>query len=459
MNLKLHKGLLTMSLLAGLTSACDAAAIEKITLSYDQIIEKTMRPFEGTAAPGVDTSTLTGKVMCGYQGWFTCPGDGSGMGWFHWGLPTTAPSDQFKPGTCSIDLWPDMSEYPKAVQYPTDFKYADGTTATVYSSMHPEVADVHFQWMKEYGIDGVFVQRFAAQTFKTFEFNNVNIVLDNCRAAANKHGRAYAVMYDLTGVKVNQTDHVINDIKLLVDKMKIARDPNDKAYLHHKGKPVIALWGIGFGDNRPYTLKDCERLIRFLKDDPHYGGFTVMLGVPTYWREQKNDTMTDPELHRVLQMADILSPWTVGRFGGLEDVDSTFEPLWRQDRLWCKERNLDYLPVAFPGFSWVNLQGRGYNHIPRRKGEFLWKQITGAKKAGAQMVYIAMFDEVDEATAIYKCTNTPPVGESRFLTYEDLPSDYYLRLTGLAGKLMRGERITEQDKAGLSEGILSSLGE
>mgnify|MGYP001476201727 FL=1 len=55
------------------------------------------------------------------------------------------------------------------------------------------------------------------------------------------------------------------------------------------------------------------------------------------------------------------------------------------------------------------------------------------------MIYVAMFDEVDEATAIYKCTNNPPVGESAFLTYEGLPSDYYLRLAGRAGKLLRSE--------------------
>ena len=31
------------------------------------------------AAADVDTSTLRGKVMCGYQGWFNCEGDGASL--------------------------------------------------------------------------------------------------------------------------------------------------------------------------------------------------------------------------------------------------------------------------------------------------------------------------------------------------------------------------------------------
>ncbi len=31
----------------------------------------------------VDATTLRKKVMCGYQGWFRCPGDG-GSQWIHW---------------------------------------------------------------------------------------------------------------------------------------------------------------------------------------------------------------------------------------------------------------------------------------------------------------------------------------------------------------------------------------
>ena len=79
------------------------------------------------------------------------------------------------------------------------------------------------------------------------------------------------------------------------------------------------------------------------------------------------------------------------------------------------------------------------NQIPRLKGEFLWKQYVEAKRAGANMVYQAMFDEVDEGTAIFKCTNDVPMGASNFVTYEGLPSDYYLKLVGEATRMMRGE--------------------
>ena len=41
--------------------------------------------------------------------------------------------------------------------------------------------------------------------------------------------------------------------KLLVDHMKIT---SDGAYLRHGGKPVVAVWGIGFSDRRQYTLDE-----------------------------------------------------------------------------------------------------------------------------------------------------------------------------------------------------------
>jgi hypothetical protein len=98
------------------------------------------------------------------------------------------------------------------------------------------------------------------------------------------------------------------------------------------------------------------------------------------------------------------------------------------------------MPVVFPGFSRHNLNGDPLGSIPRRDGRFFWAQIVAAKKAGAEMLYVAMFDEVDEGTAIFKCTNNPPANEGvQFLTLDGLPSDAYLRWAGHAGRVVRDE--------------------
>ena len=62
------------------------------------------------------------------------------------------------------------------------------------------------------------------------------------------------------------------------------------------------------------------------------------------------------------------------------------------------------------------------------------------------MVYEAMFDEVDEGTAIFKCTSDVPApGKSVFVTMHGLPSDFYLKLVGEATRLIRGEITPDQE--------------
>ena len=34
---------------------------------------------------------------------------------------------------------------------------------------------------------------------------------------------------------------------ILVDVKKVGRDPNDHGYARHNGKPVVSVWGLGFG--------------------------------------------------------------------------------------------------------------------------------------------------------------------------------------------------------------------
>lgn len=389
----------------------------------------------------IDCSTLRGKVMCGYQGWFNCEGDGANLGWTHWVRNHRRP---FTPGNVSVDLWPDVSELDDDERYATGFNHADGSVAEVFSSTNRKTVLRHFKWMKDYGIDGAFVQRFATGLHRPDDLRHKNAVLSHAREGAEQHGRAFAVMYDLSGMNEGSLDRVLDDWLRLQSKQAISESD---AYLHHKGKPLVAVWGIGFNDRHEpgsYSLADCQALITALKGS----GCSVMLGVPTGWREQNRDSVDDKSLHDILKLADVISPWTPGRYRNPEEVARHADQNWKPDARWCKAENVDYLPVVFPGFSWHNLkQGHSrLDQIPRLKGEFLWSQIVAANRSGAEMIYVAMFDEVDEGTAIFKCTNNPPVGDNvHFLTYEGLPNDHYLKLVGFAAKLLRGEAtVTER---------------
>jgi len=332
-------------------------------LSRKEILAR-MQPFQGQAVEGVDTSTLVGKIMCGYQGWFNAPGDGSQRGWVHYGR-----GGRFEPGRCTIDLWPDVSDLDEDERFPTAFRHDDGSVAHVFSSHCRKTVVRHFQWMREYGIDGAFVQRFAVSTVRPAGFHHCNTVLAHCREGANQYGRAYALMYDLSGLRAGQVQQVIDDWKLLVDRMRIGQDKADKAYLHLRGRPVVAVWGMGFNDGRKYSLEECERLVRFLKEDPTYGGCTVMVGVPTGWRTLDRDSVSNKQLHDIILAADIVSPWTVGRYRSPTTAARHAQQRWKPDLEWCRRHDKDYLPVAFPGFSWHNMKPEfPLNQIPRLKG-------------------------------------------------------------------------------------------
>ncbi|MDI1337549.1 MAG: glycoside hydrolase family 71/99-like protein [Lacunisphaera sp.] len=385
----------------------------------------------------INPDSLSGKVMAGYQGWAVAEGDGSEIGWTHYGVNSSQRSARvtrrFSPGSAVIDMWPDLTEAGLGERYPTEFRFADGSVAEVTTARHPDTIDRHFRWMEEYGIDGVFLQRFVTTLSQMPQAAMRNAVFRGVRTGAARHGRTWALMYDLSGSRSGTIEKaVMDDWRRMVDLGRIRDDPRLQ---RHAGKPVVALWGVGFKDGRQYTLAECERLIRWLKDDPVYGGNTVVLGVPYRWREQTNDAVADPELLRVLALADVLSPWAVGRLKTPEDARRTSETMVTADLAWTGSRGLSYLPVIYPGFSWHNLQrSRGneaaFDAIPRQRGEFFRSLAAGTLAGGATMLYVAMFDEIDEGTAVMKTSQNPPGGESPFLHEEGVPSDYYLRLTG-----------------------------
>jgi hypothetical protein len=371
--------------------------------------------------------SLAGKVVTGYQGWFRAEGDASGLGWVHYGR-----GQGFSPQAYSFDIWPDLTEFTPEERYPSPFKFADGKTADLFSSVHPLTVRRHFRWMKDYGIDGAMLQRFATGLGKSRGAEAMEMVLSHCTEAANAEGRSLTVMYDLSGLTPDKFPMVAADWRRLV----AAGQTKQACAQYHQGKPLVAIWGLGFKDRDP-ALAEWNTLLADIKST----GAAVMLGIPTYWREQKNDCITEPALHALLRKADILSPWTVGRFGDPRGAANLADKVWKPDLAWCQAERKAYLPVIFPGFSWSNLsalrgQNAKLNQIPRLGGKFFWSQAVAARVAGAQTLYVAMFDEIDEGTAVMKCGGPRPDGN--FVDLSDVPTDHYLWLSGQIGRMLRG---------------------
>jgi hypothetical protein len=392
------------------------------------------------ASDRVDPSTLNGKVLLGYQGWFNCPGDGSPHNnWRSWahGVPAA--------DTLTIDLYPDLTELDPDERCTVSGMTIAGKPAYLYSAWNRKTVLRHFRWMKEYGLDGVLVQRFVGTIAD--KRTTGDVVLKNAIAGAEKYGRTFAIEYDISGGDpATFVQTIRDDWQYLVDELKITSSPS---YQHHNGKPLVSVWGMGLDEPRhpPTDAATAKALIEWFQSGaPEKYRATYMGGTPSRWRLLQNDSHKEPEWADTFKSMDIVQPWTVGRYRNIESADR-----WKQDMLTpdlaltAKNHQL-YMPVIFPGFSWHNLRRQSpENQIPRNRGEFLWRQAYNAKTAGATMLKIAMFDEVNEGTAIFKVASHRKEAPDQgfWLTLDadgaDLPSDWYLRLASEITKMFHGE--------------------
>jgi hypothetical protein len=380
----------------------------------------------------VDATTMTGKLLLGYQGWFACPEDGSPLAaWQHWFRRDQPPSAT----TVRVDMWPDVSELDPDERCRTPFTFPDGRPAEVYSAYNAKTVGRHFRWMAEHGLAGVFTQRFTVRLGDPRVLDFRNTVLRNVRAGAEAHGRVFAVMYDVSGdAREGLVEKLERDWAWLVDELRITESPR---YLRHRGRPVLAVWGLGFHD-RPATPEQAAEIIRFLRVEagPRHR-VTLVGGVPARWRTLRMDSDRDPRWADVYRSFDVISPWAVGRFRDDAGVDRFYRNEVGPDLRLTRRLRVDYMPVVFPGFSWHHLRGTPpLNQVPRRGGRFYWRQVQRALGAGATMMYGAMFDEVDEGTAMFKVAADADEAprDAGFVTLdadgERLPRDWYLRLAG-----------------------------
>jgi hypothetical protein len=382
-----------------------------------------MQPYRGPRRHDVNAGTLVGKVLCGYQGWFRATGDPAGDGWVHW----SRARDRIAPDTLTFEMWPDMSEYSAEEQYPAEgFTCPDGKPATLFSSANPRTVQRHFDWMQRYGIDGVLAQRFLGGLDGAQGSAEAARVLGAVRDAANRTGRVFAVEYDMSGTPPEKAlDVMQKDWRFLVDVMKITDDPR---YLRQNGKPVVAVFGF-FTDR--FSGEWANRIIDRFHSRDRYGVFLIG-GCQWWWRKEK-----DAAWARAFRRLDAIKPWNVGNWGTCEGVPGARTDYWAEDLAEAKRAGMLYLPVLYPGFSWNNLQRKPADTpgVPRSGGAFFRAQFQTVVRNHISQAYVAMFDEVDEGTAIFKVTNTPPT-PGHFVTFEGLPSDFYLRLTGEGTRLV-----------------------
>jgi hypothetical protein len=378
---------------------------------------------------------LTGKMIVGYQGWFGCPGDFEGnVKWIHWFDETAEPNN------FTVDAIPMLNQLAAADLCNTGLVRIDGSPLLLFSSQNKNVVDTHFRWMKEHHIDGVAAQRFVSELSQPSMRNRSDNVLTNIRRAAEANGRTFYLSYDITGADpVTVIEDIRNDWRHLVEDLKITESSN---YLVDNGKPVLQLWGFGFADRPVASVDDLASLISDLKNGKA-GLFPVTLvgGVPTHWRTLSGDSQTAPAWAQLYRSFDIISPWSVGRYYDSASIADHIQRNVVPDMQETQSAKIRYMPVIFPGFSRYNLMTkRGdveqalFNQIPRNCGNFMWQQISRLLEANASMLYGAMFDEVDEATALFKLeTNREKLPSSpRMLALDQdgcpLPDDWYLSI-------------------------------
>lgn len=388
-------------------------------------------------------SEFVGKSVAGYQVWFKAAASLT-AGWVHWS-GTKAPATN----TSHFEIYPDVTEYAATDLNQTALaNLGNGNPSVLFTSGNKTVIDKHFQWMKDYGIDGVALQRFI-NNIEVVNYTAPNSAIMNVKNAAEATGRIFYICYDISGASpITWDEQIKNDWVYNVEQTnKLTASP---AYAKVGNRPVVQIWGTGFLDNHPGTATETVALIKFLQSRGCY----VIGGVPAYWRTDGSDAKgpdkplpQDQESFQTVYAAyDMISPWLAGRFKDDVAADNFTKNVQISDKALCDSRSIKYMPEIFPGFAWSQWNTGAVNATPRRAGEFMWNQAVNIKGLGLSNMYFGMFDEYDEGTAIMKnATDWSMIPTDQYFLTSSADgywcsSDFQLRVAQAAIEMLKGTR-------------------
>ena len=402
-------------------------AVTTLTISCSR---KTLTDTMATTPPGGTKTALTplanspvgdvvGKVTVGYQGWFAATGDGSPINaWWHWSQNWAQPPSTTNSG---IRSWPDVRDY--TTTFPTAFaNLNNGQQAKLFSSFTDQTVNTHFLWMQQNGIDAAALQRFNPTGG---EGPVRDAITAKVRTAAETYGRKFYIMYDVSGW-TNMQSEIKTDWT-----SKMQAYTSSPAYAKQNGKPVVCIWGFGFNDpNHTWSAAVCLDVVNYFKNQGCY----VIGGVPREWRTGVGGSRAG--YLGVYHAFNMLSPWLIGAVENIPDADNIYNNFMVPDQADCTNNNIDYQPCVLPG----DLQEHQRLH-----GDLMWRMFYNAVRTGVQGIYISMFDEYNEGNQIAKTAENAswvPAGAGFVPLDEDgvaCSADYYLRLTGDGGKMLKGQ--------------------
>ena len=224
------------------------------------------------AADVVDPSTLDGKVLLGYQGWFNCPA---------MAIASTAgavgPAARRRAKTLTVDMYPGLDGVQPGRPLPGPGIHYPRAPAFLFSAMNPNVVDRHFLWMKDYGLDGVLVQSFVTDIPAR---SGGDVVLKNILDAARRHGRAFAIEYDVTGANPRTSSNHARRLEI-----PRRRTESHLASLLPASSRQAGALGLGHGTRNPgIAPRDpgtAMRVVNWFKAEaPPEQRVTYMGGVP-----------------------------------------------------------------------------------------------------------------------------------------------------------------------------------
>jgi hypothetical protein len=362
---------------------------------------------------------VVGKVTVGYQGWFAAPGDGSPINaWWHWANNWGQPPSNSNGG---LKGWPDVREY--TTTYQTGYSnLGNGQPAKLYSNWDQQTVNAHFMWMQQNAIDAAALQRFNPNSS---EGPTRDGVTSRVRTAAETYGRKFYIMYDVTGW-TNMQSEIKTDWT-----NKMSAYTASSAYAKQNGKPVVCIWGFGFNDaQHPFSASACLDVINWFKGQNCY----VIGGVPREWRQGVGGSRSG--YSGVYHAFNMISPWLIGAVGNVTDADNIYNDFYVPDQADCNANGIDYQPCVLPGDLQLH---------QRAHGNLMWRMFYNAVRAGCQGIYISMYDEYNEGNQIAKTAENAsmtPAGSGLWALDEDgtaVSSDYYLRLTGDGGRMLKGQ--------------------